>query len=104
MLVIPGRCLYAASRVCSLAPRRTRGGTSPVSSAILYVAIVAICACVLIPRWLHRSGGHTADPAVPEDVVRGDVVSDSGEDNDDRDILGEDIDDADVPAEDDPGS
>jgi hypothetical protein len=75
-----------------------------VSSAILYVAIVAIWACVLIPRWLHRSGGHTADPAVPEDVVRGDVVSDSGEDNDDRDILGEDIDDADVPAEDAPGS
>jgi hypothetical protein len=27
----------------------------PVSSAILYLAIVAIWACVLVPRWLHRS-------------------------------------------------
>jgi len=26
-----------------------------LSSAILYVAIVAIWACVLVPRWLHRS-------------------------------------------------
>ena len=26
-----------------------------MSSAILYVAIVAIWACVLIPRWLHRA-------------------------------------------------
>jgi len=27
----------------------------PLSSAILYLAIVAIWACVLVPRWLHRS-------------------------------------------------
>ena len=26
-----------------------------MSSAILYLAIVAIWACVLVPRWLHRS-------------------------------------------------
>jgi hypothetical protein len=54
------------------------GGTNPVSSAILYVAIVAIWACVLIPRWLRRdsarSAGSTAEPRVPAEVVRGDVV------------------------------
>jgi hypothetical protein len=50
-----------------------------VSSAILYVAIVAIWACVLIPRWLRRDSargaGSTADTPVPGDVVPGDVVS-----------------------------
>jgi len=49
-----------------------------VSSAILYVAIVAIWACVLIPRWLRRDSargaGSTADAPVPDDVVPGDVV------------------------------
>ena len=30
-----------------------------MSSAILYVAIVAIWACVLIPRWLHRGAATT---------------------------------------------
>jgi hypothetical protein len=49
-----------------------------VSSAILYVAIVAIWACVLIPRWLRRDSargaGGTADTQVPGDVVPGDVV------------------------------
>ena len=33
--------------------REPRG--EPLSSAILYLAIVAIWACVLVPRWLHRS-------------------------------------------------
>ena len=33
--------------------RELRG--KPLSSAILYLAIVAIWACVLVPRWLHRS-------------------------------------------------
>ena len=70
-----------------------------MSSAILYVAIVAIWACVLIPRWLHRSGAHVADPAVPGDVVRGDVVSDPGADISGEDIDGEDVGDGDVPAE-----
>jgi hypothetical protein len=50
-----------------------------VSSAILYVAIVAIWACVLIPRWLRRDSargaGSTADALVPGDVVPGDVVT-----------------------------
>ena len=49
-----------------------------MSSAILYVAIVAIWACVLIPRWLRRDSargaGSTADTPVPGDVVPGDVV------------------------------
>ena len=49
-----------------------------MSSAILYVAIVAIWACVLIPRWLRRDSargaGSTADTPVPGDGVPGDVV------------------------------
>jgi hypothetical protein len=49
-----------------------------VSSAILYVAIVAIWACVLIPRWLRRDSARgadsTADTPVPGDVVPGAVV------------------------------
>jgi hypothetical protein len=32
-----------------------------LSSAILYLAIVAIWACVLVPRWLHRSHESSAD-------------------------------------------
>lgn len=60
-----------------------------MSSAILYVAIVAIWACVLIPRWLRRDSargaGDTADPEVPRDVVRGDVVV--AEDADDGEVL-----------------
>jgi hypothetical protein len=51
-----------------------------VSSAILYVAIVVIWACVLIPRWLRRDSargaGNEADTRVAGDVVVGDVVPD----------------------------
>jgi hypothetical protein len=36
-----------------------------LSSAILYLAIVAIWACVLVPRWLHRSHDHSADAEIP---------------------------------------
>jgi hypothetical protein len=36
----------------------------PMSSAILYLAIVAIWACVLIPRWLRRDSAHSAVSAV----------------------------------------
>jgi hypothetical protein len=68
------RCVTYATQL----PRRKRGGTNPVSSAILYVAIVAIWACVLIPRWLRRDSargaGGTADTPVPGDVVPGDVI------------------------------
>jgi hypothetical protein len=40
---------------------------SPLSSAILYLAIVAIWACVLIPRWLKRDSARgAAAPAAPE--------------------------------------
>lgn len=46
-----------------------------MSSAILYLAIVAIWACVLIPRLLRRSAGSAADTPVPGDVVRGDAVA-----------------------------
>jgi hypothetical protein len=58
-----------------------------VSSAILYVAIVAIWACVLIPRWLRRDSargaGAAADMAVPGDVVPGDLVPGDVADEDD---------------------
>lgn len=53
-----------------------------MSSAILYVAIVAIWACVLIPRWLRRDSARGApgasDEALPSpgDEVAGDAVSD----------------------------
>ena len=60
-----------------------------MSSAILYVAIVAIWACVLIPRWLRRDSsrhaGNAANAAdaeaVPGGVVRGDVVPAAGEED-----------------------
>ena len=49
-----------------------------MSSAILYVAIVVIWACVLIPRWLRRDSargaGSAADTPVPGDVVPSDVI------------------------------
>jgi hypothetical protein len=50
-----------------------------VSSAILYVAIVVIWACVLIPRWLRRDSArgssHAADQATPVDVTPPDADS-----------------------------
>jgi hypothetical protein len=36
-----------------------------LSSAILYLAIVAIWACVLVPRWLHRSHETAAEHEFP---------------------------------------
>jgi hypothetical protein len=51
-----------------------------LSSAILYVAIVAIWACVLIPRWLRRDSVRTSSGSVP-DTVSGDVADgDTGRD------------------------
>jgi hypothetical protein len=41
-----------------------------LSSAILYLAIVAIWACVLVPRWLHRSHENPSD---------GEILADSDE-------------------------
>jgi hypothetical protein len=50
-----------------------------VSSAILYVAIVAIWACVLIPRWLRRDSVRGASSAasgtIPGDMAPGDGVA-----------------------------
>jgi hypothetical protein len=43
-----------------------------LSSAILYVAIVAIWACVLVPRWLRR------DSALPSPAPTEEQVSDDG--------------------------
>lgn len=66
-----------------------------MSSAILYVAIVAIWACVLIPRWLHRDSARgassTADTQLHDDVLHAGVVID-------EDAEGE-ADADDVPAE-----
>jgi hypothetical protein len=71
-----------------------------LSSAILYVAIVAIWACVLIPRWLRRDSSAApsaevqADPGVDGDVPAGAEVatgrrSAPGERRDGRDDQGD---------------
>ena len=47
-----------------------------MSSAILYLAIVAIWACVLIPRWLRRDSARGASApvaAVPPDLIEADA-------------------------------
>jgi hypothetical protein len=49
-----------------------------VSSAILYVAIVAIWACVLIPRWLRRDSARGASGAASETVPDGTVADTDG--------------------------
>ncbi len=46
------------------AARHWRAGGEPVSSAILYLAIVAIWACVLVPRWLRRSHENPSEQGV----------------------------------------
>jgi hypothetical protein len=57
------------ARASGLVLEWSRGG--PLSSAILYVAIVAIWACVLIPRWLRRDSVRTYSTSLP-DTVPGD--------------------------------
>jgi hypothetical protein len=57
--------LLAADAAVGAPACRTPGGL--MSSAILYIAIVAIWAFVLIPRWLRRPhllGGETAEPEI----------------------------------------
>lgn len=51
-----------------------------MSSAVLYVAIVVIWACVLIPRWLRRDSSHASPVAdkTAGEVAPGDVASGGG--------------------------
>jgi hypothetical protein len=66
-----------------------------MSSAILYLAIVAIWACVLIPRWLRRDsarGGSapvTAEPTVPEEPEAGFADDDDTSVSDDAEAADE---------------
>jgi hypothetical protein len=58
-----------------------------VSSAILYLAIVVIWACVLIPRWLRRDSARGAsnepDATISGDVILADDVPDDSVSSDD---------------------
>ena len=58
-----------------------------MSSAILYLAIVVIWACVLIPRWLRRDSARGAsnepDLTISGDTIPGEVVSDESVSRDD---------------------
>ena len=58
-----------------------------MSSAILYLAIVVIWACVLIPRWLRRDSARGAsnepDATISGDTIPGEVVSDDNVSRDD---------------------
>jgi hypothetical protein len=49
-----------------------------MSSAILYLAIVAIWACVLIPRWLRRDSARGVAAPVPAPVVVSPAEGDDG--------------------------
>jgi hypothetical protein len=78
----------SAARAFDPVLERPRGG--PLSGAILYVAIVAIWACVLIPRWLRRDSARsvsgTAPETMPSHVAGGDAAPDAAElhDRDER--------------------
>jgi hypothetical protein len=50
-----------------------------VSSAILYLAIVAIWACVLIPRWLRRGAAHVSGPAIAGHATPGEDDLETGD-------------------------
>lgn len=69
----------SAARDFGLGLEWPRGG--PLSSAILYVAIVAIWACVLIPRWLRRDPARPSSGIAPETapghVAEGDAAPDA---------------------------
>jgi hypothetical protein len=64
-----------------------------MSSAILYLAIVAIWACVLIPRWLRRDSARGAAAPV---TLEPPVLAESDMDDPDSELLDED----DIPDED----
>lgn len=50
-----------------------------MSSAILYLAIVAIWACVLIPRWLRRGSAHVSEPAITDHATPGEGDLETGD-------------------------
>jgi hypothetical protein len=52
-----------------------------LSSAILYLAIVAIWACVLVPRWLHRSHEATSEPEAGADLEEAGDLAEASDDN-----------------------
>ena len=52
----------------------TRARGEPVSSAILYLAIVAIWACVLVPRWLRRPHEQSSDQVESYDSGQAEVA------------------------------
>jgi hypothetical protein len=62
-----------------------------MSSAILYLAIVAIWACVLIPRWLKRDSARGAAAPVTQEPP---VPAEAGLDPADADMSGLDADEA----------
>jgi hypothetical protein len=64
-----------------------------LSSAILYLAIVAIWACVLVPRWLHRSHEHPSDEEIFADSDESPEFGEFGEQDADFD------EDSDAPTE-----
>ena len=66
----------------------------PLSSAILYLAIVAIWACVLVPRWLHRS--HET-PSEQELAPEHEGTADHAEADDPEDLVTADEPGADAP-------
>ena len=74
-----------------------------MSSAILYVAIVAIWACVLIPRWLRRDSSASAPVSSPAEAQADDqVTGGTGEEDDEPEPSGRHQDDhaeADAAAE-----
>jgi hypothetical protein len=59
-----------------------------VSSAILYLAIVVIWACVLIPRWLRRDSARGASNE-PDATISGDTIlaEDVSDDSVSRDVV-----------------
>jgi len=52
-----------------------------LSSAILYLAIVAIWACVLVPRWLHRSHEATSEPEAGAGLEEAAYLAEASDDN-----------------------
>src|ERR1700733_6377593 len=79
-----------------------------MSSAILYLAIIAIWACVLIPRWLRRDSAHGAAVVPPvtseapvlaePDVAADSDIEDGEADEGSPGYADGDVDDEPIPA------